>query len=145
MLLATGSFLAKKLKNLQAQSTKILISKPNLSPSAMTTNSTAARLQSLPLEGHVGCSRGAISTGGVGTGGCSGGSAAAGGGSWLPGAGCCGGEGTGGVRMGKHSLESPPQPVTIVGLTVIGGSITVPQATLCYVCHVLHVLNHSCT
>lgn len=50
--------------------------------------------------------------------------------------------------MGKHSLESPPQPVIVVGLTVIGAaslSLRPPHDTcaMCYTYCVLHVLIHS--
>lgn len=49
--------------------------------------------------------------------------------------------------MGKHSLESPPQPVIVVGLTVIGAaslSLRPPHDTcaMWYTHRVLHVLIH---
>lgn len=47
------------------------------------------------------------STGGLRLGGCSSGSAGAEGGSWLPGTGGCGREGTGDIRLGTHGLEHP--------------------------------------
>lgn len=120
---------AKKLRTLRAQSAKILISKPNFYPSATSTNSAAARLQSLPLEGRVWLQQGGYQHRGGGHRGllrrlcgCWG---------WLMAPGCTvlGRRRHRGCQDGKAQPRVPTSACDRRGFDCHRGSVTVPQAT----------------